>query len=1305
MKCLLALLFSSFFILNSNAQTPDLVLPIGHTKIARFVTYSPDGKLMATNTGEENDHTIHIWEAATGKLLQTKIGFSYTPRGMQFMKDGKHLFLHDNFMTVVDIQSKRQVHFFDTLPAEHIAISPDEKWLAFQPRLGSRYLDSICVFSMQTGKLASMFYCEGFDISDLVFTPDAKEIITFTPYPDFATNKETDKDTSFIIRWDVRTGKKIWTAKVEQEPYGKLQLSKDGRYLFDMSNLYLLNAQTGEPIEIEVTNSDMRLPKAFAPSLNLIAIQKDSTIDLINTNSLKVVHQIPKPEMDNNLTFSSNDELLFIEPYTNDTTIHIEAWNVKSGKKIIDYQPVRNDATLTIEQIVESPDGKTVAIPDRSGKISLLRKDNLKEYAALKGYTNDIKDIRISRDSSRLFITDKESHFKITEVRTGKVVQSIKLIANGELAKYCLTSDEKKIVAIGFDTTLAVWDISTGTKLFQLKGDEYNFYNAAIHPSDQFFVTWEAIGNKLKFIDLLTGKVKTVLNIPSKEIDFDNLSFSKDGKFLFGNFANAVQVRDGFTGKLIKSLTGSKNKIETFKISEDGKLMAVGADSLGFVWEIATGKRISTFKTKWPNYINADLLPNINFLKFSADNKQILTGCYIDGAAKVYDTYSGKLLHLLDSVTNSPIVDGWFLENENVIATRERDNLLYFWDKISGKLIKSVGTKGEGGLYAAAISGKKLFMAYGSRMFTFNDWKKFSIHQSVFINQKDWLVIDSANRYDGTEAARKFLYFVCDNEPIDLEQVKDQLWVPGLAERLYIGETINTKGISELNICELTPIIEEVSKDKSAYQFNIIPRNGGLGDVVVQVNGIEVKRYNPSQLKPEGNSFTLQIPTTELKDFFIAGQENRITAKALTADNTISSRGFGIDEEDTTAATPPNLYAVIVGVSDYKGDEMDLKFAAKDANDMTAALGNASRKLLNTDGKEHVFTYNFTTDKQRYQLPEKAAIKKVMEEIGAKTQPNDILVLFFAGHGVMAGADNNKQFYFLTAEASALSATENISNTGISTTELTEWMKPQNIKAQKRILVFDACNSGQAIKDFVKIGNNDQNYLAARDDAKAQQVKAIDKLNEKSGLFILSASASNQSAYEMGRYSQGLLTYSLLKAIKQQPEILNNGKYLDLSKWFNAAKESVVELSKESGARQEPQIVTNTNFNVGVVDDEVIAKIIMPSEKPLFAASNFQNSDEAIADDDLELNRLINLQLIDMATRGNDSKIIYVTATNSPEAYSLSGRYKVMGKIVTVYVNVKQGKTVKQKLEVKGSADNLNELAAEVVKKATAIIN
>jgi hypothetical protein len=48
----------------------------------------------------------------------------------------------------------------------------------------------------------------------------------------------------------------------------------------------------------------------------------------------------------------------------------------------------------------------------------------------------------------------------------------------------------------------------------------------------------------------------------------------------------------------------------------------------------------------------------------------------------------------------------------------------------------------------------------------------------------------------------------------------------------------------------------------------------------------------------------------------------------------------------------------------------------------------------------------------------------------------------------------------------------------------------------------------------------------------------------------------------------------------------------------------------------------------------VLAKIILPKENPLFAASNFQNSEEAADGDNLEISKFINLQLNEIASRG-----------------------------------------------------------------------
>jgi hypothetical protein len=132
--------------------------------------------------------------------------------------------------------------------------------------------------------------------------------------------------------------------------------------------------------------------------------------------------------------------------------------------------------------------------------------------------------------------------------------------------------------------------------------------------------------------------------------------------------------------------------------------------------------------------------------------------------------------------------------------------------------------------------------------------------------------------------------------------------------------------------------------------------------------------------------------------------------------------------------------------------------------------------------------------------------------------------------------------------------------------------------------------------------------------------------------------------------------------------------------------------------------VSTASFNIGVVDAGVIAGIILPTEKPLFTASNFQNNDESVADDDLELSKIVNQVLFQVASRGADSKISYITVTQSPDAYTLSGRYSITGDTVTVKVNIKQNKQTKHRFEITGSRTNISKIAEDVVKQAAALM-
>jgi len=97
------------------------------------------------------------------------------------------------------------------------------------------------------------------------------------------------------------------------------------------------------------------------------------------------------------------------------------------------------------------------------------------------------------------------------------------------------------------------------------------------------------------------------------------------------------------------------------------------------------------------------------------------------------------------------------------------------------------------------------------------------------VDNTDYLIVDSSNHYDGTEAARKMLYFTCGTEVIGLDQVKDQLWVPNLVERINKNETINAKTLDDLNICGLTPEVEDISIGAMEYNFKITPPTGWFG--------------------------------------------------------------------------------------------------------------------------------------------------------------------------------------------------------------------------------------------------------------------------------------------------------------------------------------------------------------------------------------------------------------------------------------------------------------------------------------------
>ena len=1187
-----------------------------------------------------NDKTVKIWDVITGSILADLIG-------------------HTNYVTVGKF-------------------SPDGK------RVATASDDSTAkIWDAVTGKLLIDLKGHKGYISTVQFSPDGKKLVT------------ASGDTTAKI-WDAATGKLLLDLEGHFAQVNNVQFSPDGTKVVTASEdrmAMIWDAATGKLLKELIGHKGPVHSAMFSPDgTKIITASYDRTAKVWDAVTGMLLFDLKGHTNDVNAAEFSPDGKMIVTASGDKTG---KVWDAATGRLLVDLK----GHTGNIVAAQFSPDSKKI--------ITAAWDFTAKEWNAVTGklldtlvHDNIVNYVQYSPDGKKIVTASSDRSAVIWASDSRK--PPVDLLGHSSyVGSIQISSDGNEIITSSEDGVVRTWDAISGNLLNALRVPKAAYVNytayGPVEISDSGFASSMFItalsDSTAKIWDNNTGEILTTLK--GHKGDLTSARFNAAGsKVVTASYDKTAKIWGPNSSKWLVDLRGHTAEVLYAEFSPDGKkVVTASADGTARIWNTLTGKMLVQFKQN--DYINT--------AAFSPNGKNIVTACH-NRMAVIWDAVTGKQVMQLKG-HNDYVLSATYSPDGKQILTSSWDNTSKIWDAATGQLLFTL-TGHEGDVTDGEFTpdGKRVITSSSDN--TCKVWNAQTgelLYTFMAIDFNDYLIVDKANHYDGSQAALKLLYFNYQGEVIELSQLKDQLWIPGLAERINKGETIHAKTLTELNVFNFTPQVEDVSTTSDEYRFNISPRKGGIGETVVFVNGIEAKRYTAGELKNNDGVYELVINKNDLKDFFIAGKENPVSVKAYTNDNSIASRGVVIKVDKTKEnITPPNLYAVMIGVSDYKGDELDLKYAAKDATDISGAIGSTAKKLLNTDGKEHVFMYNLTTNKERYQLPEKKAIQKLLEDIGKKTTANDVLLIFFAGHGVMAGEADKKQFYFLTADASTLSSTDAVKEVGISTSELTDWINPQNIKAQKRILIFDACNSGQAIKDFVKLGNDNQNFVAARNDDKSQQVKAIDKLNEKSGLFILSASASDQSAYEMGRYSQGLLTYSLLKAIKQQPDILEDGKYLDISRWFNAAEKTVTEISKESGARQDPQIVTNTNFNIGIVDQEVMSQIVLPQEKPLFASSNFQNAAEEIAADDLGLNKLIDQQLNELSARGANAAITYVAGSASPDAYTLSGRYTVTGNNISIKIFIRQKNEVKQKIDLAGTKDNLKELAVLIASKTEA---
>ena len=556
-----------------------------------------------------------------------------------------------------------------------------------------------------------------------------------------------------------------------------------------------------------------------------------------------------------------------------------------------------------------------------------------------------------------------------------------------------------------------------------------------------------------------------------------------------------------------------------------------------------------------------------------------------------------------------------------------------------------------------------------------------------------WAVVDPQGRYDaGSPRGRsagvsELLHWVVGNDIVEFDQLKDKFYEPGLLAKLfgYDPEPLRPVGAGVSTVKPHPEVaVKPPGKKETKVAVTVTNRGGGIGRVVVMVNGKEkTADARGAKFDPDAKEATLSI---DLKgDPRLVPGKNRVEVIAYNADGSVASRGAVREfDEPPAKAAEPTFRAVVCGVSAYKNASLDLRYAAKDADDFAAAVALAAANLF---GKDRTRVAALTSSGDAKSKPTRANVLAALDALVRESKPEDVVVVYLAGHGVSADGD----FFYLTADSTTGELKDAAAKaTAVSSKDLTDRLK--EVPARKQVLVFDTCASGQ----FVKL-------LASARGVPGSQVRAMESLKDRTGTFVLAGCAADAVSYESNRFGQGVLTYSLLQGMRGGA--LKDGDVVDVGRLFDFAAEKVPEFARDLGGVQQPVVAIpkgGQSIPLGRLPKADWARIPLQPTRPAFVRSAFR--DAVKTRDVLGLGAKVDDALKTAAGRGKAAPLAFVNATDLPDSYVVTGDYAAVWNAVTVAAKLHFGDKVLGPLVASGRKDKLDELAEKLADQAEALL-
>lgn len=1103
------------------AQTPYLVVQGGHSDRINSLAIATNGMVMASGS---DDQTIKLWDLKSGRELRSLANPSGKIGEVVFSPDGRTLATggQGGQITLWDVQTGEEKHTFTAFPTQYmdrnvfhqgsLAFSPDGIKLA---SIG--WNGKVDLWEVQTGRQLKSLPGHSRAVRSVAFSPDGKKLAT-----------ASDDDT--IKVWDVVTNQELYThsnpPNSQSRGFDSVGFSQDGKMLVGSTNDGLLLFWNGE------TGAENK--------------------NLIGGHSSWHNHPSYSPR---SIAFSSDKKTFF------QTIVHgpldwtVRAWDVASGLEILPaLSQEGNYWDLKASAIALIPDAKILAIASGSSERGVLIKvwntETGAEGTTFGSYTKPVRSLALSADGKRLASGTWDGMVKLWDLSSDSELVTLNGRLHAErpgghyrVSSVAFSPDNHKLASGIFDGTVVLWDVATGKRLKTFFSTGDTILSIAFSPDGKTIASDGTREGHVRLIDITLDEDAKPKDLFPNRPFASALALSPDGITLATGSGNGhvalwdLTLRRDWKHPLEQNPSGwrplgnhAKDKlINSVSFSPDGKFLASGSqDATIKLWEVDSGRRLGTLLGH--SHV-------VNSVAFRPDGKMLATGSS-DKTTKLWSVPDGAELYTLHGHSGFVTSVG-FSSDGRILVTGGGDGSVKLWEVSSGTELATL----------------------------------------VSVDQNDWLVSTPDGLFDGSPDGWKRIIWRFDNKTFNYAPVEayfNDYFYPGLLQEIFQGKRPKAPSgkelenrdrrrpsvvirqvqppLSSLNIPaeKMAPMNEgrtvaiqiEATENVDQPVPESQPRSSGVQDLRLFRNGTLVKVWHGDVFDKSRGCVEMGVnasaqPTGPRKAIctavvsIVAGG-NEFTAYAFNHDNLKSDDADPLVVTGDESLTRKGVFYVLaVGINQYQAAGYDLKFAVADVEEIGAELKLQQDKIgeyartevisltdeLATKANILFALRRFAGDNQENAGDKGSSqLKKELEKIRV-LQPEDALVLYYAGHG----SAKEEHFYLMPHDVLP-SDDSHLRASSLSDVDLNEAL--ERLDAGKLLMVIDACQSGQMLG-------------AAKEGRGPMNSKGLAQLAFDKGMYILAAAQSYQAAKEVSRSQEGkkiehgLLTFALLEGLNQ----------------------------------------------------------------------------------------------------------------------------------------------------------------------------